>query len=124
LFETRSLPALDRRSAVKVYALSRKSFSSVPVFLIQQSCRSSTFGLRRFQNIRDIRVIRGLKHQAFTDNADGGAEDQTECTESTKSIETLSAPALLGATHRAFAFYLGNPISSIPAFLLSLFESV
>ncbi len=53
-----------------------------------------------------------------------GAEDQTECTESTKSIETLSAPALLGATHRAFAFYLGNPISSIPAFLLSLFESV
>jgi hypothetical protein len=24
-------------------------------------------------------------------------------------IETRSAPALLGATHRAFTFYLGNP---------------
>ena len=29
------------------------------------------------------------------------------------AIETRSAPALLGATHRAFTFYLGNPISSI-----------
>jgi hypothetical protein len=29
------------------------------------------------------------------------------------SIETRSAPTLLGATHRAFTFYLGNPISSI-----------
>ncbi len=29
------------------------------------------------------------------------------------AIETRSAPTLLGATHRAFTFYLGNPISSI-----------
>jgi hypothetical protein len=28
-------------------------------------------------------------------------------------IETRSAPALLGAAHRAFTFYLENPISSI-----------
>jgi hypothetical protein len=28
-------------------------------------------------------------------------------------IETRSAPAVLGATHRAFTFYLGSPISSI-----------
>ena len=28
-------------------------------------------------------------------------------------IETRSAPALLGATHRAFTFYLADPISSI-----------
>jgi hypothetical protein len=28
---------------------------------------------------------------------------------SLSSIETRSAPALLGATHRAFSFYLGNP---------------
>src|SRR5207302_4149231 len=31
----------------------------------------------------------------------------------TKCIETRSAPALLGATHRAFTFYLGNPFSSV-----------
>jgi len=30
-----------------------------------------------------------------------------------RGIETRLAPALLGATHRAFTFYLGNPISSI-----------
>ena len=35
-----------------------------------------------------------------------------------KTIETRSAPASLGATHRAFTFYLGNPISSI-LFILS-----
>jgi len=29
------------------------------------------------------------------------------------AIETRSAPTLLGATRRAFTFYLGNPISSI-----------
>ena len=29
------------------------------------------------------------------------------------AIETRSAPALLGATHRAFTFYLADPISSI-----------
>jgi hypothetical protein len=34
------------------------------------------------------------------------------------SFETRLAPALLGATHRAFTFYLGNPISSIPVFLI------
>ncbi len=32
---------------------------------------------------------------------------------SKKAIETRSAPASLGATHRAFTFYLGNPFSSI-----------
>ncbi len=31
----------------------------------------------------------------------------------TKLIETRSAPVLLGATHRAFTFYLGNPLFSI-----------
>ena len=30
-----------------------------------------------------------------------------------KLIETRSAPVLLGATHRAFTFYLGNPLFSI-----------
>jgi hypothetical protein len=34
-------------------------------------------------------------------------------------FETRSSPESLGATHRAFAFYLGNPISSIPGFLIS-----
>ena len=29
-------------------------------------------------------------------------------------FETRSSPESLSATHRAFAFYLGNPISSIP----------
>jgi hypothetical protein len=38
----------------------------------------------------------------------------------TKSIETRSAPASLGATHRAFTFYLGNPISSILKILFIL----
>jgi hypothetical protein len=41
------------------------------------------------------------------------AEDWTECTELTKSIETRSASASLGATHRAFAFYSEIPFSSI-----------
>jgi hypothetical protein len=40
------------------------------------------------------------------------------------SIETRSAPALLGATHRAFTFYLGNPISSIPVFLIEDFAEL
>ena len=33
---------------------------------------------------------------------------------SISSFETRSAPASLGATHRAFTFYLGSPTSSIP----------
>src|SRR6266550_8345834 len=41
------------------------------------------------------------------------AEDWTECTELTKSIETRSASASLGATHRAFAFYSEIPFSWI-----------
>ena len=40
------------------------------------------------------------------------------CLISSSSFETRSTPALLGATRRAFAFYLGNPISSIPDFLI------
>jgi hypothetical protein len=32
-------------------------------------------------------------------------------------------PHSLGATHRAFSFYLGNSISSIPAFLISYFPN-
>src|SRR6266508_4360291 len=43
----------------------------------------------------------------------GGQRIRQNVQNQTKSIETLSAPAFLGATHRAFAFYLGNPISSI-----------
>jgi len=39
-------------------------------------------------------------------------------------IETCSAPALLGATHRAFIFYLGNPISSVPDFLIQDFAEL
>jgi hypothetical protein len=38
---------------------------------------------------------------------------------SLSSIEIRSSPASLGATYRAFTFYLGNPISSIPVFLAS-----
>src|SRR6266513_1960247 len=34
-------------------------------------------------------------------------------------FETRSSPESLSATHRAFAFYLGNPISSIPGFLIN-----
>jgi len=37
---------------------------------------------------------------------------------SLSSIETRSTPTSLGATHRAFAFYLGNPF---PRFLRSCF---
>ena len=41
-----------------------------------------------------------------------------------KLIETRSAPVLLGATHRAFTFYLGNPLFSILSirFILSKSE--
>jgi hypothetical protein len=33
-------------------------------------------------------------------------------------FETRSAPASLGAARCAFTFYLGNPISSVPDFLI------
>jgi len=38
----------------------------------------------------------------------------------TKTIETRSAPASLGATHRAFTFYLGNPFPRFCLFCLNL----
>jgi hypothetical protein len=63
LFETRSLPALARRYPSRLDLLSRKSLSSIPLFLIQQSCRS--FVLRHFQNTRDIRAIRGFSGPPF-----------------------------------------------------------
>ena len=40
-------------------------------------------------------------------------QDRINKMQTKKTIETRSAPASLGATHRAFTFYLGNPISSI-----------
>ena len=45
------------------------------------------------------------------------------CLISSSSFETRSTPALLGATRRAFAFSLGNPISSVPDFLNSKYLS-
>ena len=40
-------------------------------------------------------------------------QDRINKMQTKKTIETRSAPTSLGATHRAFTFYLGNPISSI-----------
>ncbi len=34
------------------------------------------------------------------------------------SFETRTSPDSLGTTHRAFISYLGNPISSVPVFLI------
>ncbi|PYJ45027.1 MAG: hypothetical protein DME85_13870, partial [Verrucomicrobia bacterium] len=56
---------------------------------------------------------------------DTDAEPQTELTEWEQNlIETRSAPVLLGATHRAFTFYLGNPLFSILSirFILSKYH--
>jgi len=48
-----------------------------------------------------------------------GNEDTGE-----KGLETRSTPTLLGATHRAFTFYLGNPISSILNILFVLSKAL
>jgi len=50
--------------------------------------------------------------------------ESIESRKSLSSIETRSLPDSLGATHRAFTFFLGNPISSIPVFLIQDFAEL
>jgi hypothetical protein len=58
--------------------------------------------------------ITRIKRIQFTAGAQmRRATGQNQQNANQKNIETRSAPASLGATHRAFTFYLGNPISSI-----------
>jgi hypothetical protein len=64
--------------------------------------------------------ITRIKRIQFTAGAQMRRATRQNQQNETKCIETRSAPASLGATHRAFTFYLGNPISSILKILFIL----
>jgi hypothetical protein len=83
------------------------------------------------QNLASVRVFRGQRKFSVTGAAPRPHTKDTKVPEATSlcfadafflgnfssAFETRSSPDSLGATHRAFTFYLGNPF---PAFLLSL----
>jgi hypothetical protein len=90
-------------------------FSCIPAFLIKSargavvvSAVPSGSGLGN-----DCAGDSARTTEDFFESGKSGNEDTGE-----KGLETRSAPALLGAAHRAFAFYLGNPL---PRFLRSCF---